>query len=309
MSEPLWLSAYSVSRSLVRRFRAGRCFLAGDAAHTFSPVGGQGMNIGIQDAYNLAWKLGLVVHRQAWEWLLNSYQNERHPIAAATLRLTDRATKVVMLRHPVSRQIRKRLASLLGPFEVVQQRITRRLVDLDLSYHQSSIVEEYHMPLLGSCLHLVDKEIPTAFSCLEFGAAPRAGERAPDVLIGSSKNNLHKRLFDVLGGTQHTLLLFSGSDSPTENFQAIETLANQIDKQYGQSIRVHVVVPFSDCPNALKWEGPLILDTAGTLHRRYGVCSGGIYLIRPDEYIGFRSQPILGENLSAYLKRTFIPVK
>lgn len=301
---PLWVSAYRVNRRLVKQFQVGRCFLAGDAAHTYSPVGGQGMNMGIQDAHNLAWKLGLVLHRQAWEWLLKSYHGERQPIAAATLRGTDRVTKVVMLRHPVSKRLRKRAATLLGYFEVVQQRIARRLGELDLIYRKSSIIEEFHNPLLGSCLHLVDKQLPTTFECLEFGAAPRAGERAPDVSIAGTGD--WKRLFDVLSGTMHSLLLFSGAAPTTENYQILGDIGRLVSKRYGHSIRVQVIVPFESRPETLSWDGSLILDVEGHLHRRYGVCSGGMYLIRPDGYVGFRSQPLLQDFFAAYLKRTFI---
>lgn len=306
MGEPTWVSYYQIKRRLAHQFQVGHCFLAGDAAHTYSPVGGQGMNMGIQDAYNLAWKLALVIQRQAWEWLLKSYHNERYPIAAATLRGTERATKVVMFRHPVSRQLRKRAAALLGHFEVVQQRITRRLVELDLSYQQSSIVEEYHMPLLGSCLHITDKQIPTTVACLEFGAAPKAGQRAPDLLLQGPDGASGRRLFELLQGTRHKLFLFSGANPNTDTERALAAVCELVCKQYGQSIEVYVVVPRGSHPETLPWQGSLLLDADGVLHRHYGVLSGGMYLIRPDGHIGFRSQPILEKVFSAYLRRMFI---
>ena len=73
VSDPGWTSAFRIHRRVVDRFRDGRCFVAGDAAHIHSPAGGQGMNTGIQDAYNLAWKLGLVVRGASPEALLDSY--------------------------------------------------------------------------------------------------------------------------------------------------------------------------------------------------------------------------------------------
>lgn len=306
LGEPTWVSFYQIKRRLAAQFQTGHCFLAGDAAHTYSPVGGQGMNMGIHDAYNLAWKLALVIQRRAWEWLLKSYHNERYPIAASTLRGTERATKVVMFRHPVSRQLRKRAAALLGHFEVVQQRIARRLVELDLSYQQSSIVEEYHMPLLGSCLHVADKEIPTTAACLEFGAAPKAGQRAPDLLLQGPDGSPGRRLFELLQGTSHKLFLFIGANPTTDSDRAFAAVCELVSKQYQQSIEVHVVVPRGFHPEKLPWQSSLLLDTNSALHRHYGVLFGGMYLIRPDGYIGFRSQPILEELFSAYLRRTFI---
>ena len=73
-------------------------FLAGDAAHVHSPIGGQGMNTGIQDAMNLGWKLAAAVHGAAPPWLLDSYQAERHPVGAAVLRLTDALNRLVLGR-------------------------------------------------------------------------------------------------------------------------------------------------------------------------------------------------------------------
>lgn len=306
LGEPIWISYYQIKRRLAHQFQVGHCFLVGDAAHTFSPVGGQGMNMGIQDAHNLAWKLALVIQRRAWEWLLKSYHAERYPIAVATLRGTERAAKVVTFRHPISRQLRKRAAALLGYFEVVQQRITRRLGELDLSYNQSSIVEEYHMPLLGSCLHFADKEIPTTAACLEFGAAPKAGQRAPDFQLQRPDGTLERRFFELLQGTSHKLFLFRGVDPSADNDQALAAVCELVYKQYEQSIKVYVVIPLGSHFEALQWQGSLLLDTDGALHRHFGVLSGGMYLIRPDGHIGFRSQPILEEVFTAYLRRMFV---
>jgi 2-polyprenyl-6-methoxyphenol hydroxylase-like FAD-dependent oxidoreductase len=91
-----WFSTYRIFHRCTERFRDGRCFLLGDAAHVHSPMGGQGMNTGLQDAYNLAWKLGLVVSKQADTALLDSYEAERRPVAQALLATTDRAFRLVV---------------------------------------------------------------------------------------------------------------------------------------------------------------------------------------------------------------------
>ncbi|MCW5621125.1 MAG: FAD-dependent monooxygenase [Burkholderiales bacterium] len=85
-----WFSIYRIHHRCAERFRDGRCFLLGDAAHIHSPAGGQGMNTGLQDAYNLAWKLALVVKGQAEVALLDSYEQERRPVAQQLLHTTDR---------------------------------------------------------------------------------------------------------------------------------------------------------------------------------------------------------------------------
>ena len=85
LSNPTWLSTYRVNIRMVRKFRVGTVFLAGDAAHVHPPAGGLGMNTGIQDAYNLGWKLAAVINGQAGDALLDTYEQERLPIAEWTL--------------------------------------------------------------------------------------------------------------------------------------------------------------------------------------------------------------------------------
>ncbi|WP_285686851.1 FAD-dependent oxidoreductase [Actinoplanes sp. NBRC 103695] len=98
MGEPRWTSRFLSERRQASRYRAGRVFLAGDAAHVHSPLGGQGMNTGIQDAMNLGWKLAAAVHGTAAPWLLDSYQAERHPVGEQVLRLTDAFNGMVLGR-------------------------------------------------------------------------------------------------------------------------------------------------------------------------------------------------------------------
>jgi hypothetical protein len=91
-----WFSTYRIHHRRAERFRKERCFLLGDAAHVHSPMGGQGMNTGLQDAYNLAWKLAAVVQAKADARLLDSYEAERIPVAERLLQTTDRAFSLVV---------------------------------------------------------------------------------------------------------------------------------------------------------------------------------------------------------------------
>src|SRR4029434_162339 len=91
-----WFSTYRIHHRCAARFRDRRCFLLGDAAHIHSPVGAQGMNTGLQDAYNLAWKLALVVSGRAGAALLDSYENERIPVAQPLLSTPPRAFLLVV---------------------------------------------------------------------------------------------------------------------------------------------------------------------------------------------------------------------
>lgn len=94
-----WTTTYRLHHRMAARFREGRCFLVGDAAHIHSPVGGQGMNTGLQDAYNLGWKLAGVINIQLNEKILDSYASERMPVAKRLLGTTDRLFTTIMSRN------------------------------------------------------------------------------------------------------------------------------------------------------------------------------------------------------------------
>jgi hypothetical protein len=122
-----WFSAYRVHHRVADRFRAGRAFLLGDAAHIHSPVGGQGMNTGIGDAVNLAWKLAGVLHGRADASLLDTYEPERIAFARRLVATTDRAFTVVTSRGPIARFVRMRVVPRVVPI-LFRMRALRRFM-------------------------------------------------------------------------------------------------------------------------------------------------------------------------------------
>jgi 2-polyprenyl-6-methoxyphenol hydroxylase-like FAD-dependent oxidoreductase len=122
-----WFSTYRVHHRVAASFRQGRMFLLGDAAHIHSPVGGQGMNTGIGDAVNLAWKLAAVLKQDAAESLLDSYEPERIAFARRLVATTDRGFTIVTQRGPIARFVRTRLAPLVVP-RVFRLALFRRFV-------------------------------------------------------------------------------------------------------------------------------------------------------------------------------------
>lgn len=115
VSEAKWVSLYRLHHWIAQQFRANRVFLVGDAAHIHRPVGGHGMNTGIQDAYNLAWKLALVLRGDATDILLDTYATERMPVARTLLNGTDKAFNVLVSDRKVVRAVR-RVGTGLLPF-------------------------------------------------------------------------------------------------------------------------------------------------------------------------------------------------
>jgi 2-polyprenyl-6-methoxyphenol hydroxylase-like FAD-dependent oxidoreductase len=115
-----WASSFAIHRREAARFRQNRVFLLGDAAHIHSPVGGQGMNMGIQDAFNLGWNLNLIIRNGAGPQLLDSYEAERKPVDEAVIRQTDRGTRLISMHGSVVRFVRDHLMSLLTRIPVVE---------------------------------------------------------------------------------------------------------------------------------------------------------------------------------------------
>src|SRR5271154_2811336 len=138
-----WFSTYRVHHRVANHFRKGRAFLLGDAAHIHSPVGGQGMNTGIGDAVNLAWKLAAVLHGRANASILDSYEPERIAFARRLVAATDRAFTGVTSRGAIARLVRLHLAPLLLPplfrFAAVRRFLFRTVSQTMVNYRHSSL--------------------------------------------------------------------------------------------------------------------------------------------------------------------------
>ncbi|HRO61007.1 MAG TPA: FAD-dependent monooxygenase, partial [Burkholderiaceae bacterium] len=148
-----WFSSYRIHHRRAARFREHRCFVLGDAAHIHSPVGAQGMNTGLQDAYNLGWKLALVCSGRAGETLLDTYHEERWPVAGRLLETTDRAFSLVISDGTVARLLRTRvLAQVLAlamRLRPVRELAFRTVSQIGIAYR-------------GSRLSTDSAELPTA---------------------------------------------------------------------------------------------------------------------------------------------------
>ena len=129
---PRWLSRFGDGTRLAERYRTGRVLLAGDAAHIHPPVGGQGLNLGVQDAFNLGWKLAAEINGWAPDGLLDSYHAERHPVAADVLDST-RAQMELLSLEPGAQAVRRLVAELLN-FEDVNRHLTEKITAIGIRY-------------------------------------------------------------------------------------------------------------------------------------------------------------------------------
>jgi 2-polyprenyl-6-methoxyphenol hydroxylase-like FAD-dependent oxidoreductase len=134
MTDMRWSSRFLSERKQARHYRAGRVFIAGDAAHVHSPLGGQGMNTGIGDAMNLGWKLAAAVRGSAPAWLLDSYEGERHPVGAAVLRLTDAFNQLVLGRSKVQRKVQELAVGVLTRVPRTKRMMGERLSGIGIAY-------------------------------------------------------------------------------------------------------------------------------------------------------------------------------
>jgi 2-polyprenyl-6-methoxyphenol hydroxylase-like FAD-dependent oxidoreductase len=173
--DPIWMSRFRINERKVRDYRYGRVFLAGDAAHVHSPAGGQGMNTGMQDAFNLAWKLAMVCHGQAGPGLLESYSPERSGVGNQVLRNAGAMTKVALISNPFLQQLRSIAVGALGHLAAIRQRAVDQLTEVDLHYPDSPLTQRPH----GAAHH------------------PAGGERAPDLALAGD---------DATPGRLHELL-------------------------------------------------------------------------------------------------------
>ena len=136
MADMRWSSRFLSERRQARRYRVGPVFIAGDAAHVHSPLGAQGMNTGIQDAMNLGWKLAAAVAGTAPDWLLDSYQKERHEVGANVLKLTDAFNQLVLGRSLLRRALRRVVITVLLNVGITKRMMRDRLSGIGISYRR-----------------------------------------------------------------------------------------------------------------------------------------------------------------------------
>jgi hypothetical protein len=282
-SDPTGFTRFLINQRKVERYVSGRVILAGDAAHIHTFIGAQGMNTGIQDAFNLAWKLALVVKGRARAHLLLSYEQERERVSKGLLAATGLATHFALLRQPLLTGIRGFLVPRLTALPRIQQLIVSTLAELRISYHHSAIVS--------------DAQRSGAFC----RSPLQAGDRAPDGTVWEGSTRAPQQLFELLSGMRHTLLVFSEPRETVAKALAVALTG------YQDLVAFYQIVQESSRSGEQEGRGAQLYDPDGALAHRYGLANQGLVLIRPDGYIGFVSRRIEGEHLRRYLQDLFLP--
>jgi 2-polyprenyl-6-methoxyphenol hydroxylase-like FAD-dependent oxidoreductase len=270
LRDPVWRTYFGLQHRHATRYRAGRVFLAGDAAHVHSPAGAQGMNTGIQDAWNLGWKLALVSRGVADEALLDSYDAERRPVGGFVVRFTDRAFSVATSTNPLVRALRTRLVPRVLPLGLRFDRAVangfRTVSQLNIGYRRSPAAEEGRPALRRG---------------------PKAGDRLPDARITRAGEECW--LNEALVAPSFHLLLCG----PPGDWRVSQLTA--LRHRYPDTLAVHHLTREAT-PGALH-------DLDGNMFARLGVDGTAQYLIRPDGYIGYRAGGNDLAGLQRYLAR------
>ncbi|RAJ93242.1 2-polyprenyl-6-methoxyphenol hydroxylase-like FAD-dependent oxidoreductase [Larkinella arboricola] len=268
LSDLRWSSIFRISMRLARSYQAGRVFLAGDAAHIHPPTGGQGMNTGIQDAYNLAWKLALVLRGKSPMSLLESYTMERRQEA----------------ENVIERSVRASMNTGAAGFK------TDKLADtqLTVSYRHSPWVEPV--------------------SDANWSSALQPGDRAPDC-PGLRRQGVGYpfRLFDVLRGTAHVLLL--NLPEPTQgSLDDLHALAARLRDEFGEDLGLYLrIVVISPQAEGISYFPQItwVYDPDGSFAPTYSSPNESSWLIRPDGYISWCGTGLNNNHLFFYLQKLF----
>lgn len=265
LSDPQWLGAFRINYRLVPQYRQGRVFLAGDAAHVHSLMAGHGMNTGIQDAHNLAWKLSLVVRGLADATMLETYEVERRPVADDVVKSTRQITDTMESFMDLSEPERAAFLAEFSTTTVTPIDAERQAQEIDLDYGSSA-------------LSLADAET--------WPGGPGPGTRAPDaselVFEGAPTN-----LFRIPADPDFRLFFFCGEGVAS---------SDEINAALAASARFTAVSkPYVICDPAQAaqfGDHAVIVDPQGAMHAAYGAQRPSVYVVRPDGYVAYRSSDL-----------------
>ncbi len=267
LSEPEWFSVFRQHDRYAEKFQADRCFLMGDAAHIHSPVGAQGMNTGLQDAYNLAWKLALVIQKKVIPSILDSYSIERVLVARRVVRatgqvfnlMTSRSFPVTVFRIYALPAILYLLFRLMLKTKGLRHFFFRRISQIGINYRQSFLSRQ-----------ATRGKFPFH--------APKPGERLPYILYNEQDKVVN--IQEKIGGNDFHLFIFSKQVLPGKILKVAEKYTGLTSIES---------IPFT--------EGTSIV------YQRLGIKNDGVYLIRPDLYIAYRSVLPDSEHFENYLRK------
>ncbi|CAG8712913.1 9408_t:CDS:2 [Gigaspora margarita] len=306
LKNPVWISNFRINERIVNRYRTGRAFVAGDSAHCHSPFGGQGMNLGIQDAHNLAFKLVLAIRNQAVDVnkLLDSYEQERYPVGKNVVSGTGFVTKLLGSNDIISTFLRTRVAPFMFHFfPQATLNVQSNLFQTQLNY----------LPDASGILHMHKPRSNVENKLVKTGHFAIDG-----LLMKVIPHKIHDRvtLYDVLRSTalKHTLILFTLTNGVTADCNPLIDTLLKIYNIYKTTITPIIIsysgaVQTADIPfMPFQEEGReqnIFVESRFELHEKYGITKEigkqAFVLIRPDLYIASSVYEDDVEGLKSFL--------
>ena len=258
LSDPVWLNRYRTQHRLAASYRAGRAFIVGDAAHVWVPVGGQGMNIGMQDACNLGWKLGSVVRGTLPIEVLDTYESERRPIGARNIEDTEQLYSAILQTKTLRDSALRWLIPHLIGFAPVAHRAAERFGQMDFHYDPNALVASSHG-----------------------GSGAEAGERAPDAFVARPETGATVRLFDLYrtGSWQAFGWVLHPEDAPSVQQTLTANARSGIEA---------FLIDATETGLSGAAAIPVLRDMTRRATGAFGVSRSGIHLIRPDGVVAYR---------------------
>lgn len=241
LNEPTWMSRFGNAFRQAKEYRSGRLFLAGDAAHIHFPAGGQGLNVGLQDAMNLGWKLAAAVGGSAPSWLLDSYHAERHPVAEDLLRNTEAQTRLMDFTK-AGLHLRSMVSDMLA-FPDVNRFIAGQISAIDVGYEADQNMPPHRLN----------------------------GKRLPDVELRLPDGSM-ERLYNCLHNGSYVLLsLKQGADNDHIPFKGLHTVCASLAEPREEWRDVHTVLvrPDGHAAWAVDAAGPDAAEVIQTGIRRW----------------------------------------
>jgi 4,5-epoxidase len=271
ISDPRWISEFRIHCRMVDHYRSGRVFVAGDAAHIHSPTGGQGIATGIQDAVNLAWKLGRVLHG-APDSLLDTYEEERLPKAKEVLNETNRITTVMFAPTWHKRLLRDYVVLPILNLRWTQRKMFAKLAQLHVNYRESRLSKRDG----GGVRSRV-----------------RPGDRAPDVAFRRAENGETITLFQLLQDVRPVVLLGPAAHSEPKRYEGVLDALERLD------LSCHVLISPGEVYAGR--QSRTLIDAYGDFRRLYGMTPEFLCLVRPDDHVGLVQFGIEEAGLREYL--------
>lgn len=258
-------SFWTMASQVAKQYRRRRIFLTGDAAHRLPPTGGLGMNTGVQDIHNLAWKLAFVINHQASDALLDTYYVERAPVAKRNIQWsTDNAKRYIEIAEAINSGDMEKLKVKLHE---QQNNLNYEGLDLGFIYHSKAVLSENDQVLSVSPSEYIPTTLP--------------GSRAPHVqLVRNDK------IISTLDLFEKDFVLLIGSEG-----ELWRTAANELGQTLSFPLAVYKVASDGD-----------LIDPNDTWYDIYGITKKGAVLVRPDGHVVWRSQ-LMDENPKAELKK------